>query len=218
MKGAKQKTKKEEKSPIRKFLDTEEPLLGFVRDMVWVLCAVGIIALGLVVFSGTWPAVVAIESESMVPNMNVGDLVFVVAPDRYGDLQTWEEGIATGYGKFNEYPDRQGNQVFGDVIIYRPNGDDKVHPIIHRAVGWYEGDPNNGYITKGDNNQIPDQLSGIQSVGAIKPVKPEWVVGKALFSIPYIGYAPLHLFEFAIILILIMILHEIYLRRREGKK
>ena len=217
MKNAKKTGQKEKINPLKKFLKTSDPKIGFIRDIAGVLCAVGVIALLLLLISGTWPAVVAVESESMVPNMNVGDLVFVVAPDRYGELSTWQDGLITGYGKFNDNPDKQGNAVYGDVIIYKPNGAENVHPIIHRAVEWYEGEPNNGYITKGDNNQVYDQLSGIASIGAIKPVKKEWVVGKALFSIPLIGYAPLHLFEFAVILIAIMIIHELYLRRREER-
>ncbi|WFN36322.1 S26 family signal peptidase [Methanomicrobium antiquum] len=223
MKSAKQnskdKPKKEQKNPLDKFLNSEDSAVSFIRDILLVLGAVGIIALLLILVSGTWPAVVAVESESMVPNMNIGDLVFVVSADRYGDLQTWEDGLSSGYAKFNNYPDKQGNSVFGDVIIYRPNGDDSVHPIIHRAYGWYESNESNpltnsGYITKGDNNNVYDQLSGISGIGVIKPVKSEWIIGKALFSVPYLGYAPLHLFEFAVILIAIMIIHELYLRRR----
>lgn len=223
MKSAKKKTQKEETNPLKKFLKSDDPTVGFIRDIAWVVCAVGIIALLLILLSGTWPAVVAVESESMVPNMNIGDLVFVAAADRYGELQTWEDGLSTGYGRFNDNPDKQGNTVYGDVIIYRPNGDDSIHPIIHRAVTWYEynatnPDFNSGYVTKGDNNQACDQEYGIAGIGAIKPVKKEWVIGKALFSIPYLGYAPLHLFEFALILIAIMIIHELYLRKREEKK
>lgn len=188
------------------------------RDVAWILLVVGSIALLLFIFSGTWPAVVAVESESMVPNMNIGDLVFVVAPDRYGELQTWNESLSTGYGRFNEYPDLYGNEVYGDVIIYRPNGVDSVHPIIHRAVEWYDDGTYSGYLTKGDNNQNIDQAGGIQGIGQIMPVKQEWVVGKALFSIPFIGYIPLHIFEFAILIIILMVIHELYLGSREKKK
>ncbi|UUX93765.1 S26 family signal peptidase [Methanoplanus endosymbiosus] len=201
------------------FLKSEDPVKSTIRDILWVVVVVGVIAAGLFLFSGTWPAVVAVESESMVPNMNIGDLIFVVEEDRFGELQTWMDGTVTGYGKFNSEPDLQGRTVYGDVIIYKPNGDESVHPIIHRAVEWYEGNTGSGYITKGDNNQIADQLSGISGIGQIMPVKKEWIVGKALFSIPLIGYAPLHIVEFAIILILIMVVHELYIRsdRRDKK-
>ncbi|EHQ35098.1 S24/S26 family peptidase [Methanoplanus limicola] len=197
---------------LEAFFKSEDPVRGTIKDILWVIVVVGVIAAGLYIFSGTWPAVVAVESESMVPNMNVGDLIFVVEENRFGELQTWEDGLATGYGKFNSMPDLQSRNVYGDVIIYKPNGDDSVHPIIHRAVEWYEGNTSSGYITKGDNNQIADQLSGISGIGQIMPVKKEWVVGKALFSVPLIGYAPLHIVEFAIILILIMVVHELYIR------
>ncbi|WP_175020543.1 hypothetical protein [Methanogenium cariaci] len=81
-----------------------------------------------------------------------GDLVFVAAADRYGPpLTSWEEGgNRTGMRGLPRTPDRQGNQVYGgDVIIYKPNGDTSVHPIIHRAVAWYDNTTNPGYITKG---------------------------------------------------------------------
>ncbi|MDD3407140.1 MAG: S26 family signal peptidase [Methanomicrobium sp.] len=219
MKNTKKKDEKEETNFLKRFLKSDDEKISFIRDILWVACIVGIIALLLFAVFGTWPAVVAVESESMVPNMNIGDLVFVAAPDRFGELQTWQDGLKTGYAKFGDKPDRQGNSVFGDVIVYRPNGDGNVHPIIHRAIGWYEEnetnpDVNSGYITKGDNNQGFDQLSGIAGIGQIMPVKDEWIIGKALFSIPFIGYAPLHLFEFALILIAVMIVHELYLRKR----
>ncbi len=209
-------------NPLIKFLKTTDPTMSFIRDILCVVCIVGLIVLGLYGVCGTWPAVVAVESESMVPNMQVGDLVFVVAPDRFGNLTTSEEGQITGYGRFNEHPDKQGNRVYGDVIIYKPNGIDNIHPIIHRAITWHEADESlpydvSGYITKGDNNNVYDQLGGLTNVGIIQPVKKEWVVGKALFSVPYVGYAPLHIVEFAAILIVIIVIHELYIRSRDEK-
>ena len=217
MKKAKSGNKGKE-SLIKRFLNSEEPVFSFARDAAWIAGVVGTVALLLFLFSGTWPAVVAVESGSMVPNMNVGDLVFVVAQDRYGEMQTWNESLSTGYGRFTEYPDLQGNDLYGDVIIYKPNGIDSVNPIIHRAVGWYDDGTYSGYITKGDNNGDIDQSGGISGIGQILPVKKEWIVGKALFSIPLIGYAPLHIFEFAIIIIILMVIHELYLSSREKNR
>jgi signal peptidase len=203
--------------------------------------------------------------------MNVGDLVFVVQADRFGQLQSWTEGKQSGYSKFGDY---------GDVIIYNPNGGTKspvpfiggAHPIIHRAMVYEEPgstlvayvnpsggkhsptnyipitkenftaqgsiipspdpdigfivplngtDTHGGYITKGDNNWRSDQGSGLShytSLGAIEPVKPEWIVGKALFTVPLVGYLPLNIIPVAIIIILLIILHEWYLRKRENSK
>jgi len=204
---------------VKRFLDSDDPKAGWVKDALWVIGVVAGIALLLFLVSGTWPAVVAVESESMVPNMNVGDLVFVVAADRYGDLTSWEEGELSGYVKFGGSPDRQGNQVYGDVIIFRPNGDDSVHPIIHRARAWSDGTTTDaGYITKGDNNPTIDQAAFYPGIGQIKPVREEWIVGKALFKIPLVGYFPLHIVEFAIVIIVLMVVWEWYSRRREAER
>lgn len=40
------------------------------------------------------------------------------------------------------------------------------------------------------------------------PVKDEWIVGKALFSIPLLGYLPLNIVPVAIVLIALMLVWE----------
>jgi signal peptidase len=212
---------KKSESLLTQLRESDDTPFSIARDIIWVIGVVGGIALLLFLVSGTWPAVVAVESESMVPNMQVGDLVFVVAPDRFGDLTTWEEGEQTGYARFAAFPDLGGNIPYGDVIIYQPNGVSTVHPIIHRALYWYEGEPHDGYITKGDNNPVSDQDGYYTGIGAIEPVKKEWVIGKALFAIPYIGYIPLHIVEFAVLIIFLILVHEYIIRRKdmnEGQK
>ena len=180
---------------ISQFRTSGHWAVSLARDILWVVAVVGGIALALYLICGAWPAVVTIESESMVPNMNVGDLVVVVQKDRYGDFQTWTEGKGTGYRKFNDY---------GDVIVYRPNGvsgsiipvpliASSPHPIIHRAMMWIEAKditinissfytPHAGYITKGDHNKNIDQVAVYPDIGLIEPVKEEWVIGKCIES------------------------------------
>jgi signal peptidase I len=288
---------------INQFRTSDHWAVSLARDLIWVVAVVGCIAIALFLICGTWPAVVTIESESMVPNMNVGDLVVVVQKDRFGDLQTWGDGKKSGYKKFNDY---------GDVIIYRPNGATDMwasigllplskaqHPIIHRAMTWTEtGEPipsyiniyrgkvtptgylpltisgetsngyqilsddavtpaanftpgsmdlimqttqgnyvlpagsiipnsgyvrdtdttatHGGYITKGDNNNFSDQgFLTIPGTGTVEPVAKEWVIGKALFTVPYVGLLPLHIGEVIIVVIILMVLHELYLSRKE---
>ena len=222
---------------ISQFRESDHWGVSLARDLLWIVAVVGGIALALFLISGTWPAVVTIESQSMVPHMNVGDLVVVVEKDRFGTLQTWVQGNKTGYKKFED---------FGDVIIYQPNGaknpvvpipflSSGVHPIIHRAMvkadtadlpGYLQLDleniskyyvPHGGYITKGDNNKNIDQVAVYQGLGVIEPVKDEWIIGKALFTIPLVGYLPLHIVEVTIIIIVLMIIHELYLRSSEDK-
>ncbi|MFA6333311.1 MAG: S26 family signal peptidase, partial [Methanoregula sp.] len=176
------------------FRTSEHWAVSLARDLLWVVGVVGAIALALFLICGTWPAVVTIESGSMIPNMNIGDLVVVVQQDRYGDLMTWEEGKAANVSKFNSY---------GDVIIYKPNGMSSVHPIIHRAMVYATNTTplteirgnqlkmnytvaHDGYITWGDNNPAPDQFVSYKGIGTPEPVKDEWIVGKALFTVPLV--------------------------------
>ncbi len=206
------------KGAVKGFLASDQPIIAFGREILWVVAVVGGIALLLFVVCGTWPAVVAVESESMLPNMHVNDLVFVVQKDRFGPLQTYETGGKTGYMKFGDY---------GDVIIYKPNGATNIHPIIHRVKAYYDADwfaanlhvpaTHGGYLTKGDNNLIPDQQSSINGLGPIQPVEDDWIVGKALFSVPLLGYPTLHYPEFAAVVILLLIIHEVYISRGEGE-
>jgi signal peptidase len=222
-------SKKDPKEPslFEKFRKSDNPAVSLFRELAWVAAVVGGIALALFLICGTWPAVVTIESESMVPHMNVGDLVVVIQQDRFGDLQTWTEGKQNGYMTFQDY---------GDVIVYKPNGATNVHPIIHRArtlvdtgntVSYTTGAPiqnsskgytapHQGYITKGDNNAVIDQgaWTNYRGLGPIQPVEKEWVIGKAVFAIPLLGYLPLNIVPIAIIIVIIMVLYEVYTRTR----
>jgi signal peptidase len=207
------------KGALKGFQESENPVAAFAREILWVLAVVGGIALLLFLVCGTWPAVVAVESESMLPNMHVNDLVFVVQKDRFGDLQTYDMGGKTGYMKFGNY---------GDVIIYRPNGAANIHPIIHRAIAYHDAswfaenlhlqENQGGYLTLGDHNQVYDQQSSIQGLGPIQPVRDGWIVGKALFSVPLLGYPTLHYPEFAAAVIILLIIHEVYASRSEGEE
>ena len=174
--------------------------------------AVALLGMYLFAVSGVWPPMVAIESESMEPNMNVNDLVFLMDIDRFQpDDAHAETGIVpasvgdeTGYENYGDS---------GDVIVFEPDGNENTTPIIHRAMFWVdEGDnwceiadetadssylgalspdddrciaPNDGFITKGDNNHQYDQASTTQ---ADRPVKPEWVIGTAEVRIPRLGW------------------------------
>ncbi len=289
------------RSMIKAFRTSEHWAASLARDLLWVVAVVGCIALALYLICGTWPAVVTVESGSMEPHMNIGDLVVVVQQDRFGPVQTWDEAKATGYKKFGDY---------GDVIIYRPDGQtdfwasigllplSSQHPIIHRAMTWvnagqpepsylnpYGGEvtpteyiplatsntttfgyyllypenatpPENisadargigfstvdtryflpdqyvvsdqgyirysdptihgGYITKGDNNQVSDEgYLTINNNQTIEPVEKNWVVGKALFTIPLIGLLPLHIWWVIVVVIVAIVLWDWYAKKKE---
>ncbi|PXF51703.1 MAG: signal peptidase I [Candidatus Methanophagaceae archaeon] len=163
----------------------KEALVETGKLVAEVLVIVGVIVVGAHTVTGSWHIGFAVESGSMEPNMQVGDLIFVLAPHRT-NITTYEEGKLLNYTSFHDY---------GDVIIYRPNGLYSATPIIHRAMFWVEAGeempdgrpaPHAGYITKGDNNPGYDQpLLGVE------PVKPEWVIAVPRARLPYLGYPSL---------------------------
>ena len=186
----------------------------FLRDLGTSVAAVLLLGVYLFAISGVWPPMVAIESGSMEPNMQINDLAFVMDTDRFqpgasedigpGDtgVVTAAVGAETGYSQFGRS---------GDVIIYQPDGNGQRTPIIHRAMFWVEeGEnwceneavdpvylgnidtdsnqcvvPHDGFITKGDDNPTYDQ-AGTQQIS--DPVRPDWVVGTAEMRIPYLGW------------------------------
>ncbi|MFC7081896.1 S26 family signal peptidase [Halorussus caseinilyticus] len=199
---------------VRRFRNSDNGAVVFVREM---LSSAGIvIAIGLLLFavSGVWPPMVAIESGSMEPHMQKGDLVFIMEEGRLAPaaahantgVVTYRGGEEKGYKSFNNY---------GDVIIYQPDGREYETPIIHRARFWVEeGEnwydeadkqyisadsceeltncpaPNSGFITKGDANSFYDQASW--GGGALSdPVRPSWVRGTAEVRVPWLGWVRL---------------------------
>jgi signal peptidase len=169
----------------------KKALLEVGISLAEVLLIVALVVSVAYAATGTWHVGFAVESGSMEPHMQVGDLILVQAPQRT-TITTYEEGKLIGYTSFHNY---------GDVIIYRPNGLSSATPIIHRVMDWVEeGEkmpdgrpaPHAGYITKGDHNSGYDQQSLQVKVDhaliAVEPVKPEWVVAVAKVRIPYLGY------------------------------
>lgn len=157
-----------------------------LRDIAFAIVILIVIFGGLYVYTGGWPPLVSITSESMSPNLGKGDLVLIQALSR-GDVRTYEGPESLNYTSFGKA---------GDVIVYRPGGNKNATPIIHRAIRyvnrsepmWHNGPaaPWAGYITLGDNNGgIYDQMSGISFSS---PVKKEWVIGIARYRIPFVGY------------------------------
>jgi len=100
-----------------------------------------------------------------------------------------------------------------DIITFGPASKTRI-PITHRIYEIKIQGNDTIYITKGDTNKTPDMTS----------VAKKDIIGKALFAIPYVGYAvnaakkPL---GFALILIvpaLVLIYDEMQKIRSEMKK
>ncbi len=179
---------------------------GIVKDFASALIIVAVVLGVGYALTGVWPFMVAVESGSMVPHLNIGDVVILTAKKH---PITWVEGKKKDYKSFGDY---------GDVVVYYPNGDRSRTPIIHRLITWVnKGQPivginrsngkleelryyhgmliltnksigkvivatSSGYITQGDHNPIPDEPE------LTKPVKPSWILGVAVYRIPYVGY------------------------------
>ena len=159
--------------------------------------AVLLVALVVAAAAGSWPPFVAVESGSMEPTVERGDLVVVTATERF----PW--GGLAGHAEPGA-PTRLGGR--GDVVVF-DLPDAERRPILHRIAfpvsageDWtdradpalLDGDcddiaacpaPHDGYVTYGDANGEYDQSAGIAPV-----VREEWISAKALVSVPNLGW------------------------------
>jgi len=103
---------------------------------------------------------ISVNSSSMTPNLNIGDLVIIENATK-SNIITYDEAKLTGYKSFN---------LPGDVILYHRYGQENGKPLISRAMSYVETEdpmweggpaaPFSGYITKGDHNEVIDQMAG----------------------------------------------------------
>jgi signal peptidase len=200
---------------LRWFRTTDAEAVVVAREVLKTTAIVVGIGLLLFAVSGIWPPLVAVESGSMQPHMHRTDLIFVMDEHRLvGDaaqagtgVVTYRAGQRAGYERFGSY---------GDVVIYRPDGESGRTPIIHRAMFWVEDGenwydeadpafvggaddcgelahcpaPHAGFITKGDDNGVYDQAGAYANTG---PVRPGWVVGTAELRVPWLGWVRLQM-------------------------
>jgi signal peptidase I len=156
-------------------------------------------------------------SGSMEPTLNIGDLLII-------------QGGITGETVHAHPGD-------GDIIIFLDPRDTDGIPIVHRAFDMYKVGDTWYIVTKGDHNPTVDDwrwygfpVGGNYSVAGI----PEnYIVGKVIFKIPYLGYflrtfdeTTINLGVFAIslrqLLIIILLVALVYLElsgsEEEAKK
>ncbi|MDH7555369.1 MAG: signal peptidase I [Candidatus Methanosuratincola sp.] len=126
------------------------------------------------IVSGTNLPVAAVQSGSMEPNIPTGSLIFVQAVDP-------SEIVA-------------GPPPVGDTVIYVQPGTRVADyfiftsydplPISHRVIEKVEVDGTYYFLTKGDANAYPDQSPS----NPLSWVPEDRIIGKVVFSIPYLGY------------------------------
>ena len=176
------------KNIVKYFKESDSFWAGLLRDLIFVLTVVVIFASVSKIALGLYTPMVAVESGSMIPHIQIGDIIFVESIDRT-EIITNEAGKKLNYSSFDEY---------GDVILYKPRGIEGATPIIHRAMYyvnesepmWPGGPlaPHAGYITKGDNSRTNAAYDQQGSISHLQPIKKEWVIGKARFGrVPLLG-------------------------------
>ena len=189
---------------VQRFRTAQRGPLMWVREVSY--SAAIVLGIGLLLFgiSGVWPPMVAVQSGSMEPNMEKGDLVVLTEPGRLAPeaaddagIVTQETGAAAGYRSFGG----PGSVVVYDVPEGGPPTIHRVHLAVEDGENWvakanpdYTGGETcdslktcpaqyDGYLTKGDSNARYDQVSGIAPL-----VQESWVTGVARFRIPYLGW------------------------------
>jgi signal peptidase len=107
---------------------------------------------------GTEYPMMVVVSQSMVPNLGVGDYIFVQAIDDFDEVVT-------------------GPPLDGDILVFlRPGSRDEY--IVHRAIEKHNRSNSWYFITKGDNNSFADGT----------PVPEENVIGRVVNRLPLLGY------------------------------
>jgi signal peptidase I len=135
----------------------ESRVPSIIKDVVIVVIGVAIIWLGLRFVFDTGNPFYVVSSGSMVPNLNVNDILVVRDGNSFQDLNV------------------------GDIIVFdRPDGADRV--IVHRIAEIFDDSEGNHQIirTKGDANDgsIP---------GTDFPIREDDYIGKVAYVIPGAG-------------------------------
>jgi signal peptidase len=105
---------------------------GFVKDIIIVVIGIAVIWVGLRVAFGTENPFYVVSSGSMVPNLNVFDVIVVNGNIPFDQLK------------------------LGDIIVFHASAEDKV--IVHRVAEILSQDPR-VIRTKGDAN--PGSIPGV---------------------------------------------------------
>jgi len=154
-----------------------------LKDVLYIflgfMVAVGAF-LGVSVLLHTQIPLAAVTSGSMTPTIKQGDLLVV-------------EGVNTS------------NLQVGNIIVYKTTdpylgGELIVHRIV--KIDIYDGRVI-GYVTKGDNNPVPDNEAGFEPPTGIPP---QDVVGKVIFVIPLLGFIVLFLKQPAGFVLMVLLL------------
>jgi len=140
------------------------------NELVKTLLLMCLVVIGVLVFKTVLDAALRTDypmhtpiSPSMVPTLNIGDLLIV-------------EGVSSSQ-------DINADPSNGDIIIFRKPYNPSEF-VVHRAIEKSQTDNGESYfITKGDNNSARDPWQ----------VKEDDIIGKVIWRIPLLGYIKIFL-------------------------
>jgi signal peptidase I len=225
------------KKKLKQYYRSDNKNIMLFKDILGMLFVILIVVILLWSYTGQWfqAPLVSIESGSMehtppvhqtnppfgrIGTIDAGDLVLIKK------VNTRDEVITHG-GSFAGAQAENGWQsygLYGDVIVFHPDGNKDITPVIHRAMSWVEitfvnnqrtytlkeygiinqtslppipelgletnAQPqwdHSGFLTKGDNNRLFDNLPNQGIYESSQPIKVEWITGKARGEIPWFG-------------------------------
>jgi len=166
-------------------------LKNLVKDVIIIVIAIAVIWIGLQVIFGTANPFYVVSSGSMIPTLEVYDVIIVEGNTPFEDVKK------------------------GDIIVfYSPGkyelGEERV--IVHRVDSIVKEDPKI-IQTKGDNN--PRSMKNVDY-----PITEEIYLGKVEYVIPQVGYVtqilqpPINYIIIAII-IGVMIVKQVYSKKKK---
>jgi signal peptidase len=138
-------------------IKNESKVRGAIKDIVIVVIGVAIVWLGLRFAFGTNDPFYIVSSGSMVPTLNINDVLIV------------RDGTANSFN----------NLKVGDIIVFHAAGEDRI--IVHRVAAIRSDIHGNRIIiTKGDANNGFIPLVDY-------PIRIQQYIGKVVYVIPAIG-------------------------------
>jgi len=158
-----------------------------------------------------------ITSNSMYPNLNIGDLIYVEKKNSSNIKVGFNEGDILVIQGPDYYYENGLNPFFFNYLLNNT-------PIIHRVVGKIQKNEKYYFLMKGDNNLLVDGAYKIINLSedygyffieynesdAIY-VSEDEVLGVFIFKIPYIGYLKIF-FPYILILVISIIIILIWLK------
>lgn len=147
----------------------------YVKTAILILIVIGSVVtfwLGIRLVLGTEYPFMAVASPSMVPTLNVGDLIVVQGIDPY---------------TINTAP-----KPNGDILVFWHWDPARgLEHWVHRAVGNVTFGDKTYFSTRGDANSVSDYHYNITSHAVLPGLPKEYVVGKVVGNVPYLGQVAL---------------------------